>query len=487
MIPSALLVLLLSMTGPTPTTVPDAPGAGLGLEPPPTVVPRARPDRSPPSEMPDPALPATLAALIGGMALLAARARRIETAESRIRDALQDNLFSDVGRDDLMDILGRIERLDVFEATAAISRLTDDELGVWMRELGGWRGGLDRTEQAEYLAALAGRLRPDQLARLTDHGKTDAVVAASLTAAPEHWHVELALRLWARRGPGDDGWNNIAALVEAAPAGALQTALSTTNLAALGAELFETFQRHPEASAAVDLEAAHRLVLAARTIPDAGVKAELFRVAVIGAASVAGTRVRGLVEVPALNGGLTGLLRSDASGVVDELNHRVDPHANVISVWVAGMIRADRLDELDVLLAELAGAPDRLEHFTVPGSDPANPYPNASNLGYYVGAYARAIDVIADRAEHRVDLVARLFALFTGVVPVPGGGSVGVPLGPLVDSHAASVVEDLRLGATSLKQTLWGLAKPRTADGTLWNGTGTSQFQDAWQEVVEIR
>ena len=150
------------------------------------------------------------------------------------------------------------------------------------------------------------------------------------------------------------------------------------------------------------------------------------------------------------------------------------------------MIRHDRLDVLDVVLAELMGD-DRLGHFGQAGTDPADPYPNASNLGFYVGAYGRAIEALAERAEDQVGLVSRLFAIFTGLVPVPGGGAVGIPLGPLVDRHAAGVVDGLQDGVATLKQTLWGLAKPRTADGRLWNGAGTSQFQDAWQEVVDVR
>jgi hypothetical protein len=432
-------------------------------------------------------VPAALAILTAWIAVLTTRARRIGAAEREIRDALEDNLFSDVGRDDLYEIIRRIESLDLYEATAAISRLTDDELAVWMRELGGWRGGLDRTEQAEYFAVLAERLRPDQLARLTDHGKTSAVVAASLQAAPAHRQVELALRLWERRRPGDDGWNDIVGLMEAVPLDVLQAGLSTASLTALGGDLFEKFERLPNAPRRLDLEAAHRLVAAVRNVPDATLKAELFHVVVVEATGASGSKAIGPVTLPVLHGALTGLLRSDPAAVVAELNHRIDPHANVTSLWVGEMIRADRTDELDVVLTDLTGAPDRLAHFTVPGGDLADPYPNASNLGYYVGAYARAIDAIADRAEDRVELVSRLFALFTGFLPVPGGGNVGIPLGPLVDAHAESVVEDLRVGAAGLKQTLWGLAKPRTPDGRLWNGAGTSQFQDAWQEVVEVR
>jgi hypothetical protein len=186
-------------------------------------------------------------------------------------------------------------------------------------------------------------------------------------------------------------------------------------------------------------------------------------------------------------GGLTSLLRSDLGPIIGGLNHDIDPHGNVLSEWIREMIEADRIDQLDVLLAGLIGGGRRLDHFTEPGSDPAFPFPNAANLGYYIGAYSLAIDAIAEDATDRVNLVERLFSIVTGIVPGPGGSRVRLPFGPLVDAHAASVVDGLREDASSLKQTLWGLAKPRTRTGLRWNGVGTTQFQDAWEEVVLVR
>ena len=143
-------------------------------------------------------------------------------------------------------------------------------------------------------------------------------------------------------------------------------------------------------------------------------------------------------------GRLATLLRSDPGSIVARLNHDLDPHGNLLSEWIKEMIEADRIDELDVLLAGLVGGDRRLDHFTDPGTDPAFPYPNAANLGYYIGAYSLAIDAIAEDAADRVTLVGRLFSIVTGVVPDPGGSKIRLPIGPLVDAHADSVVDDLR-------------------------------------------
>ena len=175
------------------------------------------------------------------------------------------------------------------------------------------------------------------------------------------------------------------------------------------------------------------------------------------------------------------------TGVIGQLNHGVDPHGNTVATWVEEMIDEDRIDELDVVFAELIGGRDRLSHFSDPGVNPADPFPNASNLGYFVGSYQLAIEQMADDAEDKIELVGLLFAIVTGVIPGPKGGNLSLPLGPLVDLYSRDVVDGFQGKATDVKQTLWGLAKPRTEEGLLWNGPGTTQFQDAWEEVVEVR
>lgn len=428
-----------------------------------------------------------MAALIAGMAVMAARARRITTAERRVRRSLQDDLFTDVGPGELREIRQTLASLPVHEATAVVGRLSEHELGVWMRELDGRRGGLSSAEQDDLFSSLAQRIRPEQLARIAAAGNLQPIVEAAAVRSPVGWRSELALRLWSNHSPDDRGWAEIVILVETIPPSALAGGLASVRPDVVASALVAPYERYGAATPVLDVEAATRFLGAVAALQDARMKADLFASFAARVHQTDGTSVRGPTGRSGLLGALAGLLISDPAGMVAELNHRVDPHANIVSEWVAGMIRHDRIDELDVLLVGLAGAPDRLAHFTDPGPDPAYPYPNAANLGYYAGAYSRAIDIIADRAGDRIELVARLFTLFAGLVPVPGGARLGLPLSPLVDVHAASTLQTLRDGAADVKQTLWGLAKPRTADGRLWNGAGTSQFQDAWQEVVDVR
>ncbi|MGI9649351.1 MAG: hypothetical protein ACR2OI_12610 [Acidimicrobiia bacterium] len=428
-----------------------------------------------------------MAALVAGLALLAARARRTSAATRQIRASLQDNLFSDVGHRDLTVVAETLRSLQPLEASGAVAGLSEHELGVWMRELDGWAGGFSSAEQDRLFSDLAARLSPEQLARLAAEGKTGEIIEAASVSTPPQERVELALLLWATRSPENDGWGQIGSLLGAVPPAALGRALEQAPPDWLGSHLFGHHRSRRDERPRVRLDAVPQFLAAAATLEDAALRADVF-VAVAGElAATADSRVTGPVGRGEVLGGLASLLRRDPAATISELNHRSDPHANTLSRWIQQMIEADRLDELDVILADLLGGVDRLGHFTNRGLDAADPYPHASNLGYFVGAYGLAIDAIADDAGERINLVAQLFAIVTGVVPGDGGGGVRLPAGPLVDRHAAAVVAGLRDEATSLKQTLWGLAKPRDADGSLWNGEGTTQFQDAWEEVMLVR
>jgi hypothetical protein len=425
-----------------------------------------------------------MAALVAGFALLAARARRASAATRQIRASLQDNLFSDVGHGDLTAVAATLQSLNPMEATGAVAGLSDQELGVWMRELDGWAGGFSSGEQDRLFSQLAGQLSPFQLARIAAHGKAEQLIEAARTSSSPEARMDLAILLWSSRSPTDDGWRQIGSLLEEVPPVVAARALERVPAAAMASHLFGHHASHRDDRPRIRLEALPRFLAMAETLPDAGLRADIF-VAVAGELLATGAyRVTGAGDRETVLGALGSLLRRDPAATVSELNHRSDPHADVVAGWIKMMIESDRLDELDVLLADLLGGEDRLGHFSFRGLDPADPYPNASNLGYYSGAYGLAIDTIAQDAEDRINLVAQLFSIVTGVAPGDGGDGVRLPAGPLVDRHAAAVVAGLREDATGLKQALWDLAKPRREDGSLWNGEGTTQFQDAWEEVM---
>ncbi len=477
----------------TTTTIPASPAAGLALKPMPPAPAEMVPPRLPPGRVaptpvaPGPGAASALAAMVAGFAVLASRARRISGAEQTIRESLQDSLFSDVDHADLTTIAQTVAGLDPGEATAVVGSLSDDELGVWIRELDGWRGGFDPAEQARLFTILAGRLSSGQLARLITQGKSTELMAAVGTRAPAAVRVQLALLLWGDRDPSDRGWGQIIELVEGAPGDLVETAVAAESLPTLAVGLLGIHQIQPGGASRLRLDAMVRFLQVAARFQDPHLKAQLFLTVSEQLRSSRRLHPVGRVTREDVLGRLAGLLRSDTSAVVTQLNHAADPHGNLLSQWMQDMIEADRFDELDVLFSDLIGPGDRLAFFSHPGLDPARPYPNAANLGYYTGAYSLAIDGIADDAEEQINLVAQLFAIVTGLVPDPGGSEVRLPFSPLVDVHAEAVVEGFRAQATSLKQTLWGLAKPRTPDGLLWNGAGIAQFQDAWEEVVEVR
>jgi len=424
---------------------------------------------------------------MAGMAVLAARARRIGSAEQTIRVSLQDNLFSDVGHGDLSAIARTVVSLDAGEASAVVAALSEDELGVWIRELDGWQGGFNRFEQARLFEVLADRLNAQQLRRLIAHGKAAELIAAVSSSAPPTVAVPLALMLWGDRSPTDDGWEQIIGLLAAAPPDVVEATVARTSARSLASDLLGRHQARSDGPVKLQLDAMASFLNLAGGFEDAQLKAELFLVAGEQLRFHGREHVVGDVSSGDVLGRLGSLIRSDTAAVMTRLNHAADPHGNLTSAWIQDMIEADRVDELDVLLTDLLGGPNRVAFFSDPGVDPARPYPNAANLGYYVGAYSLAIDNIAEDAFDQIHLVTNLFTLVTGVVPGPDGSKIRLPFSPLVDVHADAVIDDLRDQSATLKQTLWGLAKPRTPDGAAWNGAGTTQFQDAWEEVVIVR
>jgi hypothetical protein len=425
--------------------------------------------------------------LAAGIAVLAARARRIASAEQTIRRSLQDNLFSDVGHGDLATIARTVGSLDAAEANAVVATLSDHELGVWVRELDGWRGGFDRLEQVQLFELLAARLNAQQLRRLISRGKASELITAVSSNAPPNVAAELALLLWADGDPGDDGWEEAIGLLAGVPLDVVEATVAAVMPSSMPSDLLGRHQVSPGGPVRLRLDAMDAFLRLAVGFESAEVKTALFLA--IGEQLRVHRRehVAGDVTYGDVLGRLASLIRSDTAAVVTRLNHAADPHGNLTAAWIQEMIEADRLDELNVLLADLIGGENRVRFFSDPGTDPARPYPNAANLGYYVGAYSLAIDNMAKDAADQVDLVANLFSLVTGVVPGPVGSKLRLPLGPLVDVHADAVIDDLRDQSATLQQTLWGLAKPRTADGLAWNGAGTTQFQDAWEEVVNVR
>lgn len=318
-------------------------------------------------------------------------------------------------------------------------------------------------------------------------GKSTALMAAVSASAPSNVAAELALLLWGDRDPTEPGWDLIIELLADAPVDVAEATVAAASMPGLAIDLLGQNQVPHDDAPRVQLDAMAGFLDIAGEFGDPHLKAELFLAIGEQLRNHRRQHVVGETSYEDVLGRLTALVRSDTAGVITRLNHAADPHGNLTSAWIQDMIEADRFDELEVLFADLIGGRHRVKFFSDPGSDPARPFPNAANLGYYVGAYSLAIDGIAEDAADQIDLVGRLFAVVTGVVPGPGRSSVRLPFGPLVDAHAEGVVDDLRERSATLKQTLWGLAKPRTSDGLAWNGAGVTQFQDSWEEVVVVR
>ena len=514
MLPGMVLALSLAIVigvgGPSgddeAPTIPDSPASALSLQgidrSAPVIVaePQALPadESGPPVQQVPPVgrgqTPEQILGVMTFMLILmgvgAPRRERVEAAIASVRKDLRDNLFSDVTHSDLASIEETLVGLPPGERALAVDALSDREVAVWMRELDGFGGSYSPNEEARLFAGLVPGLRGESLTRLGVGGKGKEVVAALSTHGSSRQAVVLARELAGSLEGRSKMRRLIPDLLDSVEAEVLEAEVSSWIAHGELSQRLEQFfgvagEEVLDLGAGYRLDGAAALARAGAGFTEPAVKAALFVELARHMAIVEGKRWAGSMNE--LLAGTTQLLRSDVVGVVRQLNHGADPHGNTTSRWVEQMIDEDRIDELDVIFSELLGGTDRLGHFTDRGIDLADPYPNASNLGYFVGSYQLAIEQMADDAEGRIWLIRLLFAIVTGVVPGPKGGSLGLPLGPLVDLHARQVIDGFRGQASDVKQALWGLAKPRTDDGLLWNGEGTTQFQDGWEEVIEVR
>jgi hypothetical protein len=482
-----------------PIEIPESPAAALSLEPGPQpqiplFVPL--PDGSPFAPLPAPGQ--RPAELVGALAFAAAlttaavfrRRLTVEEAYGHVRDRLQDNIFSDVVRGDLLEISKTMAGLPPAEADVVVGRMSARELGVWLREMDGWNGSLAPSEEAATFLLLATRLSAANLVRLASAGKTSEVIEAVGSFAPESVQAEFVeLALGSLDGHQSQlaemasSWHpsTLERFVEAAPTPSLFAALVPPTTARTW------FSDQSHTLYVYDPAPYIRLLQAAVEIQDPVPKAQLFAEAAAGLANVDagaglfhGSTLRGGEE---LLGAMATLVRSDPDGVIGVLNHRLDIHGNATSSWARGMIERGMFDELQSLLNGLRG-PDPLARFTTSGDDPARPFPYASNLGYFAGVLHLAIDSMADDATDQIDLLGAIFGEAAGLVPAKG---VDLPVGFALDQAGQALASDLASGAATLQQTVWRLAKPRTPGGDLWNGAGTTQFQDSWEEVVSVR
>lgn len=419
------------------------------------------------------------------LALAIAAGQRAQRAAPHVEIAkrsLEYGLRSDVSVRDVRDVSALLLSVEDRVAADIVMGLSTVELERWLGRYGE-KGPV--AEQNAALAWVARKLSASQLVRLIGAGNAASVTAVVAAEVPRERRAEVAFEMWRSLEPGDDGWESIEPLLAAAGRDATESLVAAW------------WERGDLETVIGDLAGHHRpwyspdrvlgplagFVDAAVEFRNPALKAAIFVHSVEAVDDFAGSTD----ELDLVLERLTRLVRSDPVETVGVLNHRVDIHGDATSGWVRMMIENDRTDGLDALLADLLGAPDRLGWFTTPGLDDGHPFPNAANLGFYVGAYHLAIEDVAGDAAEKIALVGTLFSIVTGIVPGPKGSKIKLPLGPLVDAHAAAVVEGIDAEAGSLKQALWDLAKPRAADGRLWNGAGTTEFQNSWVEVVEVR
>lgn len=495
-------------TFPSTEPPPPVPADGLGLdpgpEPPPIppatgnppIIPLSPPPLPPSGPGPYSVFFPIFTAL--GATTVVRRRSEAERAHDEIVDALRDGLSNDVGRSDLLAVRNALERLTPRETTDVFRALSDGQLKTWLRELDGWRGSLDQSEEAEMFSWLVPRLPADTILRLFDAGGKASVLLTSLENTPTPTIMTVlaglavrdtvlredpALATSAMVGLADHTYGKLVASEEFP---VLVRALSSATV------LSSPFGVSGHTTEAYDLESLSHIAARASLVDDPAVRSIAFTVLsgrleeISGRAnldtSVAFTSdpKQRFDPLANLSVSMATLLDHESLSV---LNHRDDVNGNHMSSWVRQAFEHSGFEISGALIGRLKGE-DPLSRFTAPGPS-ADPYPNASNLGYVIGAHHRAIVEIADDNRSQIELFATLAGLVAKYVPKPPG--VSLPAGTLIDVGRDQVVARIESEATSVKQALWAFGKPRNPDGSLWNGAGTSEYQNAWEEVVEVR
>lgn len=491
-------------TAPTvdPAAPVEAPVGELGLEPGPTPPPPAPlPPPLPsalPVEFPDSGqspggthafYPLFTALAVAGVV---GRRKRAAPVHSQIGHALRDNLIDDVSRRDLLRVSAQFRPLSVDETRLVIAQMSDRQLAVWLREMDGWRGSLSPAEEKEIFDRVVPRLDVSGVVRLVLMGGKAAAVLAAVETAPPAVQEGVVRALSSLPGPVANvpfavadvltglSDESFARAVDAAGFGGLVAGLSRPRSVAspfgVPGHVTEVFDLGPLAHVAARASLVADPVVRARVFVELEGRIEQISLRTgidTSVAFLSGSQEKALI-------GIGSLLDSHSVG---RLNHQYDINGDHLSGWVRAMIDAGQYRKLGDLIGRMRGA-DHLAHFTVPGSEAA-PYPNASNLGFVIGAHHRAITDITSDARKQIELVAKLAGLLTAYVPKPG--KLRLPGGRVIDAHRDAVVGEMEAEARTTKQALWALGKPRNPDGSLWNGPGTTEYQNAWEEVVEVR
>ena len=393
-------------------------------------------------------------------------ANRVTDTVTDIRNKLKDGgcLEDDVTNSELKDISASLKGLPAGEANQAVSQLSDAEINKIADEIDssgiGNFGGLSKDEKRDFVGDLAGKLDAKQFERVSKafddpqeigdivaaQGSNDAKIGfidahkadASNAAQPPGFLDSIS----GTTHYGNESARAIGTVLGSMDAQGLKRAIGSSNPTSgefeAGALSQEQLRSVVDASMdqtsnsggvgaggaslpsySFDATRLNKIVDAAATSSDAGLKAEVFQAASKSLENVQG--VGGLLT-PSVNAGAEAslladhmgtLLKSDARSIVDRLE-AIDSTGNALTPFTRQQLDDGKTQNLHELLSALRNGPngDAAQYL----KDPQH----AQDLGYALGATAAGLNSLDKSKKEEAELLGTLINSAVGNLPYGG-------------------------------------------------------------------
>lgn len=439
-------------------------------------------------------------------------AEKVSAAVDSIKDRLSQSWTDwDVSHSDLTGIQETFQNLNPAEADEVFNGLSESDLNAWANELDGAGGGFDGDEKKALFDELAGKLNDQNLARfvnaLGDEENIQSLADSVANNASTETKVGLINTMTGLVETNEKSAIAVAELIgglgnDTAALDGVLNGLSQPQLSAIikaaSQEEIETPLFSNTVYTTFDPSPLVDMLNAVSNSSNPELKANVFQ-----AASLELKRIEeaGGLFVPAVGkedaskqvrDAMTGLLNSDTTGIVRELEHNFR-NGDGITAYVKSMLNAGETAQLGNTIAQLSKGNtltgDPLARFgeQVTGTDGNPHYQNAQVLGYFAGALlAGAKQITGDRTK-QADMLKNVFGTIAGATGAanPAAGVASSVVNGLTSAIVTEITDGLNKGTMDVEEALNQLIFPRsTATGDTYEGAAEADYDSAFSRVV---
>lgn len=440
---------------------------------------------------------------------------KVDAAVADIKENLKSSFFNDVTHTDLDEIQNTVRGLTPEEANAVFSRLSDGELRQWAEDLndGGWFDfrGYDRNEKQALFDLLASKLDGNQLARFADalsETSDGQQFGAAVASHASDAATEQFIRASAGRAQNDPttalavaeaigGLGNNTAALERALSGLTQTQIDKIAQAATQ-ERMHTNPYGGSITVTYDAAPLGRMLDAVSRVGNTDIKARFFEAGAQQLKKVEETNTGlGLVVLKGdsesrIRNGLTNILNSDTTGVVNSLENEFRDGKG-LTAYMKSMLDSGQERQVGEMISRLLEGNDHsqnpIDRFGQRVNRPDGPqYDNAEDVGFFLGAIHAAAKQITGDRDKQANIVKNIFSTIAGAVGATGpqAGVAAAILNGLTTATVDDVVSRLNNGTLDLRDGLRLLAFPRDPQsGEPYEGAAEAAYDSAVGRVID--